>query len=387
MHSELHLPPPPPELLQLSQQLGEKIIKTIDRYGPMPFDQYMQMALYEPGLGYYVNGLHKLGQHGDFVTAPEQGSLFASALVRQIDELFTAAVPTNDPWVIVELGAGTGVLARDILTRLKQSSTAYWILEPSASLREIQYHTLSEAGLTERVVWLSEPPTEPFGGVVIGNEVIDALPTKRWRLDSEGVSELAVGLADNPSDNPFRWVSTPAPPRLDQAVSSLIDRLPSPLPMGYESEYLIDLEPWLTAVTEHLQSGTVLLIDYGYNEQTYYHPERSEGTLVCHYRHRAHFDPFVWPGLTDISSFVDFSALSRAASDFDRIDFATQAEFVLAHGLHHEVANIEDDSLRLKTMGELKRLVLPGEMGEKFKIMGLTRGAMPQMTGFSGSIE
>jgi SAM-dependent MidA family methyltransferase len=109
--------------------------------------------------------------------------------------------------------------------------------------------------------------------------------------------------------------------------------------------------------------------------------------LVCHYRHRAHFDPFVWPGLTDISSFVDFSALSRAASDFDRIDFATQAEFVLAHGLHHEVANIEDDSLRLKTMGELKRLVLPGEMGEKFKIMGLTRGAMPQMTGFSGSIE
>lgn len=387
MQSVLQLPPPPDELLQLSHRLGERIIDEIRSHGPMPFDRYMQMALYEPSLGYYVNGLHKFGAQGDFVTAPEQGPLFARVLARQIQQVVSESDMHQAPWAILELGAGSGVLARDILAHLDTLPSPYWILEPSAFLREVQKKTLEQAGLAEHVMWLNEPPQKPFNGVVIGNEVIDALPVKRWRLAATGIEELAVDLEQSDSDRVFRWVSIPASKRLTDVMDPIIKRLPHQLPLGYESDCLVDLKPWLKEVTHSLESGVVLFIDYGYDEINYYHPERSEGTVVCHYRHRAHFDPFVWPGLTDLSAFVNFTAVAEAATSFDRVEWTSQAEFVLSHGVHHEVADIADDATRLSALSELKRLTLPGEMGEKFKVMGLTRGNLPLMKGFSGSIE
>lgn len=386
MQSAYTLPTPPESLLVLSHRLSERIIDAIRSDGPMPFDQYMSMCLYEPGLGYYVNGLHKFGQAGDFVTSPEQGPLFAQTLARQIDDISLAWV-SPAMWHVLELGAGSGVLARDILLNLKTLPEKYWIFEPSAVLREVQAKTLEAAGLLEHVEWLAKPPEQDFCGVVLGNEVIDALPIKRWCLSGDVIEELAVDLDQNGSA--LCWTRIQPSEALEAKVSTLLERLNEPVSSGYESECCVYLEAWLASVTAHLTQGVVLLIDYGYTEDVYYHPERSEGTLVCHYRHRAHFDPFVWPGLTDISAWVDFSALGRSADNIglEVMGYTTQAEFVLAQGIHHDVMALTDENARLSALSELKRLTLPGEMGEKFKVMALARGDIPQLRGFSGSIE
>ena len=387
MQSALTLPTPPENLLALSHRLSERIIDAIKSDGPMPFDQYMAMCLYEPGLGYYVNGLHKFGQAGDFVTSPEQGPLFAQSLARQIDDLSTSWQLGENDWHVLELGAGSGVLARDILLNLEALPDKYWIFEPSAVLREVQAKTLEAAGLIDHVEWLAKPPDRDFLGVVLGNEVIDALPVKRWRFSDDGIEELAVDI--KPEGSALRWTCIQPTEALETEVGGLLGRLNQPVGSGYESECCVYLEAWLSSVTGHLTHGVVLLIDYGYTEEAYYHPERTEGTLVCHYRHRAHFDPFVWPGLTDISAWVDFTALGRAARNIglEVLGYTTQAEFVLAQGIHHDVIRLTDENARLSALSELKRLTLPGEMGEKFKVMALARGDIPPLLGFSGSIE
>ncbi|MCA1779132.1 MAG: SAM-dependent methyltransferase, partial [Xanthomonadaceae bacterium] len=306
----LELPPPPPELARLSQRLGERIAAEIRRDGPMPFDRYMAMALYEPGLGYYVNGLHKFGLAGDFVTAPEQGGLFAAALARQIDEIAGAL---DDSYVILELGAGSGVLARDLLENLAVPPERYLILEPSAPLRQVQGETLAglNAGLADRVEWITAPPETPFDGLVLANEVVDALPVAMFEMTGEGLREQRIGV----NQSRLGWIPAPARPRLRQAFENIQGRLEYQLSEGYRSEICLDLPGWLATVTEPLRRGAVLLFDYGYPRPEYYLPARSSGTLVCHYRHRAHFDPFVWPGLTDLSAFVDFSAVADAGRD------------------------------------------------------------------------
>lgn len=386
MQSAIDLPTPPPELIELSHTLGERIVHWIHQHGPMPFDRYMQMCLYEPGLGYYFNGLHKFGAGGDFVTAPEQGSLFAQALARHIDQI---SPEWGDGWVLLELGAGSGVLARDVLLHLKNPPSQYLILEPSAALRDVQAQTLRNAQLEDQVQWLNEPPSETFKGLVLGNEVIDALPVKRWRFSEQGIEELAVSVETHEGVGRLVWTTMPPSQRLCGAVKKLMDHLPQPLPIGYESEILVDLPDWLKTVTNPLSHGVALFIDYGYTNEVYYHPDRTTGTLVCHYRHRAHFDPFIWPGLTDLSAFVDFSALGHAAEAIGLHvgQFATQAQFVLASQVHDSFLAFSDERQRLKALSEFKRLTLPGEMGEKFKVMALMRNQNTPLADFSSSID
>lgn len=354
------------------------IVNTIEREGPLPFDAYMRMALYEPGLGYYVNGLHRFGSGGDFVTAPEQGGLFARAIACSLDRLADRIGPD---WTLLELGPGSGALARDLLGTLERPPARYLLLEPSAALREVQRETLNglPEPLADRVEWIATPPA-PFEGAVLANEVVDALPVKRFRIGEDGLEEARVAVAGER----FGWDWTDADDALRDVLSTVLDDLAEPLAPGYVSEVCPHLSDWLRTVTESMRRGIALLVDYGYPRREYYHPDRNAGTLVCHYRHRAHFDPFVWPGLTDLSAFVDFTALADGARrcGLDVAGFTTQAGFVLGSGAGEVLATIEDDTERLRLSGELKRLVLPGEMGERFKVLALTRGLDPELPEF-----
>ncbi len=385
MQSALNLPTPPPELQVLSHTLGERIVDWIEDNGPMPFDQYMQMCLYEPGLGYYSNGLHKFGASGDFITAPEQGDLFAQALARQIDR---ASPEWGDDWVLLELGAGSGVLAKDILRHLQHCPIRYEILEPNVALRSVQAQTLKDSPHQDRVSWIDQPPQDAFRGLILANEVIDALPVKRFKVTAKGIKELAVHTIQDGDTARFAWTEIAPAPRLIRAIEALQERMTSSLPLGFESELCVDLPSWLAEMTRALEHGMAWFIDYGYPTHGYYHPQRDRGTLVCHYRHRAHFDPFIWPGLTDLSCFVDFGLLEWAAMNagLAQTGLTSQAEFVLAMDIHEAVVAQKDERLRLSQLAELKRLTLPGEMGEKFKLMALARGDHPPLHGFCGSM-
>lgn len=356
-----------------------RIVSEIEDGGPIPFDRYMAMALYEPGLGYYVNGLHKFGHAGDFVTAPEQGGLFAGALAVQLAEVADAIGPD---WILLELGAGSGALARDLLPALPEPPRQYRILEPSAVLREVQEETLSDLpeSLRRRVDWIERPPQAAFAGAIVANEVLDALPVARFKITNSGAVEQCVAF----DGKRLHWTRRTARPRLEQALADLAARLPEPLPAGYTSELCLDLHGWIETVTEPLERGLALFIDYGYPRSEYYLPDRSGGTLVCHYRHRAHFDPFVWPGLTDISAFVDFTACAEAgvACGLEVSGFTSQAGFLLSLGMADAVGRAADNRERMALAGEIKRLTLPGEMGEKFKVIGMTRDFDHRLSGF-----
>ncbi|NBB91696.1 MAG: SAM-dependent methyltransferase [Gammaproteobacteria bacterium] len=349
----MSLPAPPDELAALSERLGGRITASIERDGPIPFDRYMSLALYEPGLGYYVNGLHKFGGGGDFVTAPEQGGLFAAGVARQCDQV---AATLGDEWTLFELGAGSGALPRALLEKLTRPPSRYLILEPSAT------------------------PETPFQGVILANEVIDALPVARFEIGDGEPLEQCVGI----HGDRLAWTTRRPRERVRRAVESLQRELPEPMRAGYASEISIDLPGWISTVTEPLSRGLALFIDYGYPRAEFYHPDRSGGTLVCHYRHRAHFDPFTWPGLTDISAFVDFTAVAEAGHDagLEVAGFTSQAGFLLSLGAHELVEQAADERQHLALAGELKRLTLPAEMGEKFKVIGLTRNFDEPLTGF-----
>jgi len=338
----------------------------------MPFQRYMAMALYQPGLGYYVNGLHKFGAAGDFVTAPEHGRLFALAIARQLDPLAPALGPD---WTAMELGPGSGALARDMLLQMQNPPARYLLLEPSAPLREVQRETLSELPdeLLARIEWIAAPPEAGFDGAVIANEVVDALPVARFRVGETGIEEARVTV----EAGRLAWDYAPAHGRVLRAVEHVFSDLPERLGIGYTSEVCVDLPEWMATVAAPLGRGLALLIDYGYPRREYYHPDRNDGTLVCHYRHRAHFDPFAWPGLTDLSAFVDFTAVAEAAQDcgLGVAGFTNQAGFVVGSGAGEALEQVVDERARLRLSGEFKRLVLPGEMGEKFKVMALVRDA------------
>jgi SAM-dependent MidA family methyltransferase len=336
------------------------------------------MALYEPGLGYYVNGLHKFGAAGDFVTAPEQGGLFARAVAGVLDEV---GRELGADWTLLEPGPGSGALARDLLTAMRHPPARCLLLEPSAALRDVQAETLASlpAELGGRIEWVAAPPAEPFDGVVLANEVVDALPVHHFRIAETGLEEACVTV----ENARFAWQWRPAGQRLTDAVANVLDDLKQPLVAGYASEICLMLPEWLESVTAALNRGLALFVDYGYPRREYYHGDRADGTLVCHYRHRAHFDPFVWPGLTDISAFVDFTALAEAgrAAGLELCGFTTQGGFLVESGVGEAIERADDEAERLRLAGEFKRLVLPGEMGERFKVLGLTRGFEPWLPG------
>ncbi len=371
------LPPPPPELQAASEALRERIAARIRAAGGwLDFADYMQAALYEPGLGYYSGGARKFGEAGDFVTAPEISPLFARCVARAVAPVLAAL----DGGCVLEIGAGSGALAAALLPALAergQLPDRYLLLEVSADLRERQQQRLAELpdGLAGRCAWLDALPAKPLRAVILANEVLDALPVSRFTWRDGGCRALGVGLAGDA----FVWAEAPASPALATAVAARLGPLAGALPPGYRTEICLRLDPWLAALAASLSAGLLLFADYGLVRRDYYHPQRHDGSLVCHYRHRAHADPFWLPGGQDISAWVDFTAVAEAgvAAGLELAGFSSQAAFLLAHGLEAEAARLEAGAPTaggVSGAAALRRLLLPGEMGEYFKFMALARG-------------
>ncbi|MBX3700754.1 MAG: SAM-dependent methyltransferase [Dokdonella sp.] len=387
---QTRLPEPGADELAHSRQLAALIRNEIAASGPLPFSRYMMLALYAPGLGYYSAGRTKFGAAGDFVTAPELGSLYARCIAHAVAASLRELGADAD---FLELGGGSGAFAVAALGELQRRDALprrYLLLEPSADLRARQHERIARelpAEIAARVHWLDRPPQETWQGVLFANEVIDALPSTRFAIHAGEVYEEHIDLAGDG----LRRVDRPADALVAGAVRHVERELGTALPDGYRSEILPQLPYWLQAVAAPLARGLALFVDYGYPRREFYLPERSDGTLVCHYRHHAHADPLHWPGLTDITAFVDFTALAEAGvgAGFDLVGYAPQGQFLLGSGLLDLVAEAGDDPLEhLRRVAEVKRLTLPGEMGERFQAMAFARGLadpLPSLRAFDRS--
>ncbi|HEV2229094.1 MAG TPA: SAM-dependent methyltransferase [Steroidobacteraceae bacterium] len=350
--------------------------------GWLSFERFMELALYAPGLGYYSAGSWKLGGGGDFVTAPEVSELFGRCVAAQCAPVLRATGAE-----VLELGAGTGSLAATLLAALDAAGALperYAILEVSGDLAARQRARLEAlpAHLRARVVWLERLPPTPLRGVILANEVADALPVRRFRLRGGTLQELGVALAPGGALQDAERAPDAA---LAEACAAMLGARAGSLPDGYTSEVSLRLGPWIAALAACLERGSVLLFDYGLPRSHYYHAQRAAGTLRCHFRQRAHDDPFVNLGLQDITAWVDFTRVAEAASlaGLEVSGFATQAAFLLALGLERAVAAAPDAASRARLAGEARRLVMPEEMGEAFKVMALTRGYAAPLAGFT----
>lgn len=371
------LPEPGADERALSDRLAASIRAEIAASGPMPFSRYMTACLYAPGLGYYSAGRTKFGASGDFVTAPELGPLFARSIARALAPVLRELGGAAD---FVELGGGSGAFALDALREfaaLDALPRRYRILEPSADLRQRQRERAARelpGELAARVEWIERPPEEPWRGVLFANEVVDALPATRFAMLDGEVFEEHVAV----DGERLVCVDRPADALVGGAVRAVERSLGTPFDDGYRSEILPQLPYWMQAIGATLEAGAMLFVDYGYPRREFYLPERRDGTLVCHYRHRAHAEALLWPGLQDITAFVDFTALAEAGTGagFDFAGYAPQGAFLLASGLAEIVASAPEgsDLERLRRAAETKRLTLPGEMGERFQVMAFARG-------------
>jgi len=354
-----------------SWQLQARIVDSIKQAGGwIPFDQWMAQALYTPGLGYY-SGLHGLGEEGDFVTAPEISPLFSRVVARQIAPVLVGMKSPS----ILEFGAGSGVMAADILLELEsqqQLPESYSILELSGTLRARQQETIAQRAphLLQRVNWLEELPQIALQGVVIANEVMDAIPCERFVVRDDKAVGLGVVVDEN---GEFAMGEQPAETAIN--LPSGIDI--AALEEGYSSELRPGLAPWISSISDFLQQGMVLLVDYGYSRAEYYRPERSSGTLSCFYRHHKHEDALALPGLQDITAHVDFTTVAEAAdeSGLSVAGYTTQAYFLLAGGIAEmaEGENLDDTQTRIETSKAIQQLTMPAQMGDVVKVMALTR--------------
>lgn len=377
------LPPLTPEETDHSERLVTRIRDAIDAgNGWISFERFMEMALYEPGLGYYSAGSTKLGPAGDFVTAPEISPLFSRCLAAQCVEVFDRLGGGD----ILELGAGSGVMAADVLAELALQDRLpqrYFILEVSGDLRERQRRTLSERvpQLLARVEWLDRLPAQ-VRGVVLANEVLDALPVQRFRMRGTQVNAVGVTWQLGRLD----WSEVHADPDLDTAVRAIEQANGHAFPDGYLSEINLRLKAWIAGLAGVLSEGVVLFIDYGLPQREYYRTERREGTLLCHYRHRFHDEPLINVGVQDIGAWVDFTAVAEAAVDSGlRVaGFTTQAHFLIGCGIEHFMANIAEQPVteRVQLARQAMVLTLPGEMGERFKVIGLAANFEYPLRGF-----
>jgi SAM-dependent MidA family methyltransferase len=367
------LPQPSPEAAAHSEQLRDHIAREIAAaHGWIGFDRYMDLALYAPGLGYYTAGARKIGdsfEGGDFVTAPEISPLFGYALAAQVAQVLTQ-LSSKSGGRILEFGAGTGRLARALLETLAQrgvSVVSYQIVEVSADLRERQRDLL--AGWP--VIWLDSPPVA-FEGVILANEVLDVMPVRLFIKREQGFHERGV-TADG---DRFRFEERPADEMLLAAARD-IETEAGPFEDGYVSEIGLVARAWTAQLGTVLARGAALLIDYGFPRREYYHPQRRMGTIMCHYRHRAHADPFWLPGLNDITTHVDWTALAQAAheSGLDVLGYAPQSRFLLNCGLLELLAGHRTPA----QTGAVQRLISEAEMGELFKVLGVGRGVSPLM--------
>ena len=380
------LPQPSADALAQSARLLETIEAELAAAGGwIPFARYMELALYAPGLGYYSGGARKFGPGGDFITAPELTPLFGQALAAQVEQVMRASAPA-----LIEVGAGTGLLAADLLLELERRDClpeSYGILELSGELRERQFDTLAAKAphLAARVQWLDALP-ERFAGAVVANEVLDVMPVHLVVSRAEGLFERGVAIAaDAAGARRLCWADVPAAGAVAEAALALA--LPVPQSGEYVTELNLAGKAWVAAWAERLQAGALLLIDYGYPRAEYYLPSRSNGTLLCYYRHHAHGDPFLWPGLNDITAFVDFTAVAEAGFDagLDVQGYATQAQFLFNCGVLDCLARRgpQESADYIRAARAVQRLTAPQEMGELFKVLALSRGLEGPLLGFA----
>lgn len=394
---ESALPVPDREALAVSQELSTRIAAEIARHGGwLSFARYMEMALYEPGLGYYSNPGQVFGAAGDFVTAPELTPLFGATLARQVSPWLKDPALAGSGQVVLEVGGGSGMLAAQLLNALDNvghHEVRYLILELSAERREHQRQTLKSLapGLMDRVGWLDTFP-ESFAGVVVANELLDAMPVQlfEWQADAEAaLQEMGVTWVDGQ----FAWAPRPADAVLTETVTALRNRL-GPEGAQWHSPYRSEICPaqqaWMRTLADCMTAGVVMLLDYGFAAPEYYHPQRDQGTLMCHYRHRSHADPFLWPGLSDITAHVDFTALARAATTegFSLVGYTSMAAFLLNAGLLDELADLprEPESFWFAQAQAVQQLISEAEMGELFKVIAFEKNLREaaSVLGFGG---
>ena len=374
------LPAPSPEEAEHSERLRAQIADTIRHAGGwISFAQYMQLALYAPALGYYTGGRHQLGADGDFITAPEATPLFGECIATQLAEV----LPQTEG-VLIEAGAGSGALAASVLLALERLGCLpahYDILEVSPSLMQRQQEHLRAHAphLLARVRWLQAPP-ERFSGVLLANEVLDAMPVHRLRCEHGEVREDGVALDAN---GQFCWQARPLSAVLREAAADL----PLPTDAPVRTELARAARDWVRDWSRRLDSGLLLLIDYGYPRDEYYLPARADGTLACYYRHRMHADPFWLPGLSDITASVDFTAVAEAAFDsaLDILGFTSQAAFLFNCGLAEHLArhSAAGERAHFAALRGAQRISDLREMGETFKVFAAGRGIAPQLCGFA----
>jgi len=376
------LPIPNADAQALSQQLALLIQDKISQNGGwLSFADYMHMALYTPGLGYYSGGAKKFGMGGDFVTAPEISPLFAQAMANQV-----AQVLVETQGDVLELGAGSGRLAVDLLLALQalnQLPAHYFILEVSTYLRQVQRESIQKslpANLAERVIWLDALP-DNFVGVMLGNEVLDAVPVHLiYKPASAGVQALCErGVAFN---GEFYWQDKPLP------AGKLWD-----LVRAYElpDDYLTEVSPaalgLVASLASALSHGAIILVDYGFSAREYYHPQRNLGTLMCHYQHYAHVDPLVYVGLQDITAHVDFSRVANAGehNGLALMGFCSQAQFLMNCGILEIMSQVSPyDMARYAPLAAAaQKLLSPAEMGDLFKVIALGKRLGQPLIGFA----
>jgi SAM-dependent MidA family methyltransferase len=377
MKTKQSLPQPTPIAHEHSQRLLQSICNEIDSTGPMTFFRYMQLALYAPGLGYYSAGAHKFGASGDFVTAPELTPLYGQALARQCSQVLATV---NQPQIL-ELGAGSGALALSILQTLQQQDALpekYLILEVSADCRNRQQQLFAQQApeLLPIVTWLDQLPTQPIEGMIIANEVLDAMPVHKFQL-AETLQEYCVSH----EQQQLRWHLAPCNnAQLDKAVHRLMPEQHTP----YESEINLALPAWIASLSDCLAQGVILLVDYGFPRSEYYHPQRCMGTIMCHYQQRAHSDPLIFPGIQDITAHVDFTAIAEAADNhgLQIAGYTHQAAFLAGCGIH-ELLTVNDEQQRARQAQHLQVLMHPSEMGELFKVIALSKSCDLPLIGYS----
>ena len=374
----LGLPKPDAQALEHSARLKSVIIDAIDDAGGLiEFSRFMELALYSPSGGYYVSGLRKFGEDGDFITAPELGDVFSRCLVRQVAQVLDCLGSGE----VLEFGAGSGVLAMQLLNGLGKHDKLplrYSILEVSPELSQRQYQLLQQRvpEYMDRVQWLSELP-DTFSGVVVANEVVDALPVDRFTIKNGNV--LGVGVAVG--ENGF-FDATYA---VDHSKWDAIRNLN--LADGYSSEVGFQQQAWLRSLADRLQAGVIIVIDYGFPCHEFFHPQRCNGTLMCHYRHRNHSNPYINVGLQDITAHVDFTALATAAREtgLSLLGFTNQASFLLSLGILDLIApEMQSNAAnQIEVSQQVKKLTLPSEMGELFKVMVVGTGLEQPLLGFT----
>ncbi|WP_190600776.1 class I SAM-dependent methyltransferase [Candidatus Vesicomyidisocius sp. SY067_SCS001] len=352
----------------------EQIIKNtiIQNTSPIGFDEFMNLALYYPTLGYYRSGLEKFSENGDFITAPETSDLFGFCLAKQCAQVLNG---TND---ILEFGSGSGILATQILLelgRLQRLPQKYYILELSGELKHRQAETIGKVlpELIDRIVWLDELPSD-FSGVIIANEVLDAMPAKRVIYKNKQFYELGVDY----HENEFFWKKFDFPYQNNKIL------LPNNVIEDYKTEINLYAIAWINSLYNATNKALVLLIDYGMSRDEYFHPQRLDGTLRCYYQHKASENPFVNIGKQDITTSVNFSDIADQASisGFKVRGYATQALFLISLGISDYLLKQKDKNECMNLAQQIKQLVLPSVMGESFKVLALSKKLSIKLIGF-----